>query len=117
MLCLVSIVAVMIAVMVVTPLDPGRSEEEDPDLIKNTNELLALTEQEGGDKQSYRGSFEDHLGDIHDWQNDVVTHHYLCRQLYLHYNQSVRGGGDVMLVNFILCCCVPYMNIFTVWVV
>ena len=74
-------------------LDLSRgSEEEDPDLIKNTNELLSLTEQEGGDKQNYRGSFEDLLGDIHDWQNDVVTHHYLCRQLYLHYNQNVRQG-------------------------
>ncbi len=72
------------------------------ELVKYTNELLALMKQEGGeDPASYRGSFEDPYGDIHDWQTDVVTQHYLCRQLYLHYNQQVRGvvggGGDALM--------------------
>ena len=49
---------------------------------------MALVAQEGG-VNLYRGSFEDEFGEIHDWQNDLVTHHYLCRQLYLHYNQQV----------------------------
>ena len=64
---------------------------DDLELTKYTNELLSLVEQEGGDNPTfYRGSFEDQYGDIHDWQTGVVTHHYLCRQLYLHYNQQVR---------------------------
>ena len=67
------------------------NDEEDPELVQHTDELLALTAQEGGDQQNYRGSFEDDLGDIHDWQNDVLTQRYLCRLLYLHYKQTVKG--------------------------
>ena len=70
------------------------------EFTKYTNELLSLVQQEGGDNPTfYKGSFEDQYGDIHDWQTGVVTQHYLCRQLYLHYNQTVRlncpreGGG------------------------
>ena len=64
---------------------------EEVELAQHTKELLMMVEQEGGENL-YRGAFEDQYGDTHDWQTDVVTHHYLCRLLYLHYNQQVRGG-------------------------
>lgn len=75
--------------------DPAGGHDEgldDTEQTKYTNELLELMALEGGDNL-YRGSFEDQYGDIHDWQSGVITHHYLCRQLYLHYNQQVRWVG------------------------
>lgn len=77
------------------PADSTHGQDEtgdDLELSKYTNELMALVAQEGG-VNLYRGSFEDEFGEIHDWQSDLVTHHYLCRQLYLHYNQQVFGHG------------------------
>lgn len=76
------------------PPDPtGQQElEEDPEEEKHTNELLMLLKQEGGDNpvfDSYTSKFEDRYGDLHDWQTGTTTHHYLCRQLYLHYTQAV----------------------------
>lgn len=66
---------------------------EDLEITRYTNELLALADMEGPGENLYRGSFEDEYGDTHDWQIDVVTHHYLCRQLYLHYNYHVSLAG------------------------
>ena len=77
------------------PPDPtGQQElEEDPEEDKYSNELLMLIKQEGGDNpvfDSYMSKFEDQYGDLHDWQTGTTTHHYLCRELYLHYTQAVR---------------------------
>ncbi len=78
-------------------------DDEDPELSRHTEELLSLTTQEGGDQQNYRGSFEDDLGDIHEWQNDVLTQQYLCRLLYLHYNQAVRRDTEYVCVCVHVC--------------
>ena len=75
---------------------------EDVELTRHTQELLLLVELEGAVNLN-KGPFEDEHGDIHDWQADLITHHYLCRQLYLHYNQHVRGGG-LGGRGFTVCC-------------
>lgn len=68
------------------------AQEIDPDDAKYKSELWTLMQQEGGENpefDSYRTTFVDQYGDYHDWQEDTITQHYLCRQLYLHYKQQV----------------------------
>ena len=78
------------------PASVGQEEAlDDIELSRHTHELLELVELEGGVNLTLKGSFEDEYGEIHDWNSDVVTHHYLCRQLYLHYILHVRGGGGI----------------------
>ena len=73
----------------------GADEEGDlADESRHTKELLALLKQEAGDHpvfETYCSAFEDHYGDQYDWQGDTTTHRYLCRLLYIYYNQNVRG--------------------------
>ena len=90
------LIVMVIIIIIMLDLTRGGQDDEDPELLGYTEELLALTAQEGGEQQNYRGSFEDDLGDIHDWQNDVLTQRYLCRLLYLHYKQTVREGEELL---------------------
>lgn len=76
------------------PNPAGAQEDEiDPEEEENSNELLWLLKQEGGDNpvfESYKSKFEDEYGDLHDWQGGTPIQHYLCRQLYTHYTQHVQ---------------------------
>ena len=57
--------------------------------------MINLITEEDTSSDSFLGTiktqanFEDQFGDIHDWKGDGNIHHFLCRQLYLHYTAAV----------------------------
>ncbi|XP_019861647.1 PREDICTED: uncharacterized protein LOC109590165, partial [Amphimedon queenslandica] len=61
---------------------------------KLKDEVINLITEEDTSSDSFLGTiktqanFEDHFGDIHDWKGDSNIHHFLCRQLYLHYTAA-----------------------------
>lgn len=74
------------------PLGQGLGDEEDLGEEASNAELVSLLSEESGDHpvfRSYRESFEDQYGDVHDWSGGVTTQLYLCRQLYIHYTIQV----------------------------